>query len=553
MEQYVDKASIQLDYYVRGMESLLKEVMYNADVIDYIQLLQNTDEEKSTIIKKNIEKMLFNALANQSFSGNNQRRVTIIGLNKKVLGTASYTIDNLSDNYIEIPYFNNINENLSKYALSTHADIFSKKGDKMISEISIIRDYTSRIIGYIEVQQDFQKLQKILIDNDFPYNIAVIDNEGKEIFSNFEIDFPTVKLYKDVEKKKITSDYVINSSTHIYEMIAYKHSYYTDWTVFAVQSRDNAIEPLIRVRNITLTICLLVFFLSLIYIIIVNYWLTDPLKKLKNTIENVNIYDINNGVYIKSKNDEIEVLNQAFNQMLLRLKTALNKEVTLKSLFMKAHLDQLQSQINPHFLYNMLDHIAIIGEESGSKEISKVCQTMAEMYRYSSSVQSETISLGDEINHITNYLSLMKLRLEDRLEYSVDICPKMMNMNLSKLGIQPFIENSFKHGYRNMAGTINIKVIGVINNTRWNLLLSDNGPGFDDQVLIRLRNEIAYFKESYQNDNFEVDGRGNGDIGIINTYRRLLLLFKQDLQFEITNLEDGGALITISGSWTENC
>lgn len=214
---------------------------------------------------------------------------------------------------------------------------------------------------------------------------------------------------------------------------------------------------------------------------------------------------------------------------------------------LQANLDMLQAQINPHFLFNVLNMISNKGMEQENYEIGEICEAIANLLRYTTSTGQKTVTLSDEIDYTKNYLMLMEKRFEDRLKCVVDIDEEMMKMEMPKMILQPLVENALNHGYKNTTKTMYVSIYGVIKENIWKITVKDSGEGFEEAVLseirsqmVRVRNKIFLEKESLE---LEIGG-----MGIVNTYLRLLLCYGECADLKIRNNEQG-AEVELSAPW----
>lgn len=410
-------------------------------------------------------------------------------------------------------------------------------------------------IGFVEVQQRTDKLNQIC---DVKYNdkvmIAVMNERGKVIYSSWKL-FSKVLInhYRNIgkssEKQTITADHPFSK---LPETISYQHSDYTGWTVFIIQNREELLAPLKSVRYVTI---LAIFGITVVSILVLSIFvarLAHPLKHLKEEMEKVNMDNLPGELQVEKnyigENNEIDALNNSFHRMRERLNQAVNMEIKSRSLQLKAHFDALQSQINPHFLYNILGVIPAIGDED---EILNACLKLADMLRYSTSNINAKTTIKDEITHTSNYLTLMKKRFEHRLEYAIEVDGSIYGLAIPKLVIQPLVENSISHGFDSLPQPVmKILISGYVKGSEWHISIRDNGSGFEEDVLERLQTRIKKYTDSLLS-NEKTEELEIGGMGLINTFARLLLFYGQQLKFELKNGDSGGACIDISASLSD--
>lgn len=203
----------------------------------------------------------------------------------------------------------------------------------------------------------------------------------------------------------------------------------------------------------------------------------------------------------------------------------------------------LQSQMNPHFLYNSLATVQSMAEENMNEEIIQMCQTISKILRYISSDKELLVPLKDEAYHTENYLKCMQMRYEDDIEYSIDIPKEMMSIRLPKLCLQPLAENSVKYLTSSVKAPWKIKIAGRVTTTYWEVSVSDNGLGFTEEVINSLEEQIKEIDRTSLLPSLEING-----MGLINIYIRFKLFYKGYHIFRVRNNIEGGATITLGGS-----
>lgn len=208
---------------------------------------------------------------------------------------------------------------------------------------------------------------------------------------------------------------------------------------------------------------------------------------------------------------------------------------------LNASFTALQSQVNPHFLYNTLNAISAASEIYGSEVTTKMCQELSFMLRYTTS-NKEKVLLIDEINHLKNYLSLMEISNSGQLSFSLDIALESYNLEVPKLILQPLVENSFKHGFKDKLPPWHIMVSAFVKNSCTFIIIEDNGTGFNEKFL----KEFYLFKEKTETENSfskiykELNICG---LGLKSIFARLSILYRNSLSFELSNTSRGAKII----------
>jgi two-component system sensor histidine kinase YesM len=215
---------------------------------------------------------------------------------------------------------------------------------------------------------------------------------------------------------------------------------------------------------------------------------------------------------------------------------------------MQANYDALQLQINPHFLYNVLHVISQKGLDSDNNEICEMCSDLASMMRYSTSTLTRTATIQEEVNHVTAYVSLMKKRYENRIDFTAYIDENIASNEIPKITLQQFVENAITHSFEAGIKEVSVEIRCVdlrstCNEYGWSIYISDNGEGFSEETISRLQSEISKLSENLldQSVDFAIGG-----MGILNTYARLFLFFGDSVNLELGNNPGGGAYVLIT-------
>ena len=202
----------------------------------------------------------------------------------------------------------------------------------------------------------------------------------------------------------------------------------------------------------------------------------------------------------------------------------------------KSELKALQSQINPHFLYNTLDSIIWMAEGKKNEEVVLMTASLARLLRQSISNEDEVVPIAQEIEYARGYLTIQKMRYKDKMEFQIDVDPSILHINLIKLVLQPIIENAIYHGlkYKESKGLLQVK--GYMKDGNAVLQVIDNGVGMDADTLAHIY------------DKHKVNYQSNG-VGVYNVQKRLQLYYGSDygIVYESEKGKGTTATITIPG------
>ncbi|ULT58335.1 sensor histidine kinase [Neobacillus drentensis] len=292
------------------------------------------------------------------------------------------------------------------------------------------------------------------------------------------------------------------------------------------------------VRNvIVLAFFTLVIITSLISVFLA-WTVTKPIKKLGNLMQEVKEGNLSVSIPITSK-DEVGTLAQSFDSMLTEIRELIQKNYSIEIRQKNAELYALQSQINPHFMYNTLQTISMAVEDGESETVVEMVTLLGRMLRYSLSNKERLVPISQEVDHIQDFLKIQKYRFEERITYGIHTELDSSAYFTPKFILQPIVENSIKYGLEKRKGlNIQILVREIINDQgKIDILFSlrDNGPGINEEKLIELNHKL-------QSDPM---GKRESGFGILNVHARVMMMFGDQYELKVNSSIDKGTEITI--------
>jgi two-component system sensor histidine kinase YesM len=518
-------------------------------------------EETGSVIMTNPERYtstvtLIDVILAIISSSHTAKQANIYDLDGKMLGAGMFNGE-LSIKIDQRPWYE---ETISKNGFKHISLLTVKELPFSIRQHSTTETYLSLSRVYKDGNYVPQGIVEILQDAETVFNSIENfkrANQNLEVYvvdSNDQFFYPysnsndgqAGKLYQQlIEEEQLQADtthHVRSPLDHSKQLMIHTTTN-NDLSVIIVQSQEELYSFISHLSYLFIGISAGTFGLILFISFLVSKRVTLPLQTLTNTIKKMDITNFSNAEFFNTDQKsigEIEALNRSFHSMNLKLSQSLQALLTARAQEMDAKFLALQSQMNPHFLYNNLTNISAMAEAGMNEEIVKLCENMSFMLRYISTESKNGVPLQDELNYTRRYLESMKIRYEDHLSYSIDVPHEMNEIIIPKLTIQPLVENSIKHGLHSLPPW-KITVKGAITAQNWTIVISDNGPGFDPNVIKQLH---AFYQESDIHSLPELQING---MGIKNIIIRLKLRFQEHTQFEIKNERNGGASITISG------
>ena len=228
---------------------------------------------------------------------------------------------------------------------------------------------------------------------------------------------------------------------------------------------------------------------------------------------------------------ELNTLHDGIDEMARRIDLLMKTQIDNQRSLHKAELELLQAQINPHFLYNTLDSIAILAESDRAEDAVAMVNSLSTFFRVSLSKGKDVISIASELNHVRSYLQIQQLRYSDILQYTIDVPDELLSHDVPKLVLQPLVENALYHGIKNRRGIGHIKISGCIAGDDILLRVEDDGAGMEEQQIRNLQTGIY-------------EDRHTG-LGLVNVHKRIRLYCGEPYGLSFAQRPGQGTIVTI--------
>ncbi len=308
---------------------------------------------------------------------------------------------------------------------------------------------------------------------------------------------------------------------------------YTGWKLLSVTPEKGLSLSNLKMRLFVVFV-VASFLLALVLInAFISSRITDPIQELEKSVNAIEAGELDAKVYTGGSY-EIQHLGRSIGEMAKRIKTLMQDIVTEHESKRKSEFDTLQSQINPHFLYNTLDIIVWMIENEQKQEAVKVVTALARFFRISLSKGKSIIPVRDELEHVRNYLMIQQMRFKNKFTYVIEAGEDVMELACLKLLLQPLVENAIYHGMEFMDGDGEIRVrVFRREDSLW-FEISDNGLGMTKEQAEGLLTEKPQVRS----------GKGSG-IGVKNVNERIKLYFGKPYGLLIESEPDEGTVIRI--------
>lgn len=315
-------------------------------------------------------------------------------------------------------------------------------------------------------------------------------------------------------------------------ILTIKTAGYTGWKIIGVWQLDKVLFNSDEVNHFLVLIILVGVVACMIGTFYISNRLSAPLYRLQKSMRlveggNFDIQVEENEEYVVAE------LSRTFNKMVLRIRELMEAIVKEQDSKRKKEMEVLQSQINPHFLYNTLDSIIWLVEDERLEEATLMITALSRFFRIGISSRGNMITVREELEHARNYLSIQKIRYKNKFEYEIEADEKVLEAKTIKLILQPLLENALYHGieYIQHKGKILIKVYQEQDDLVYQI--EDNGVGMVEETKNRL------FDEAYR-----VKTKGSG-VGVRNVNKRIQLYYGEAYGMRVESEIEEGTILFI--------
>lgn len=327
---------------------------------------------------------------------------------------------------------------------------------------------------------------------------------------------------------------VISGSGNDSKVYTFAKSEKTGWTVVGCMNMNELTRSSRQGQFIYVMTAIILIIIALLFSNHISRAISQPIQKLRDSMAKVQEGDFSATVMEAPEQNEIGSLTRSFNVMIRRIEELMEQNRIEQEQKRTSEMKALQSQINPHFLYNTLDSIIWMAEGKKSEEVVLMTSSLAKFLRQSISNEDQQVSIGQEVEYARSYLTIQKMRYKNKLEYEIYLEASIKSCQIVKLVLQPIIENAIYHGIKYKKGMGMLTVRGYEKNDCVVLEVADNGVGMDEET----REHIF--------ERHKVNYRSNG-VGVYNVQQRLKLYYGNDygITYQSTKGVGTKAVITI--------
>lgn len=258
---------------------------------------------------------------------------------------------------------------------------------------------------------------------------------------------------------------------------------------------------------------------------------TRDIKKIEDAFEEVQKGKLDVKLDINSSK-EFQIIGDDFNEMLEGLKRQIGRNKELAENVAFSQVKQLESQFNPHFIFNTLDNIRFMAKIDATSA-DKMIVSLSGLLRYSIKEVREEVTVKEDLDHLQYYLNILQIRFNKRFAYTIDVSEDIMDCFIPKLLIQPLLENAVKYGF-NGQEKLTVAIRGYQMQEKLIFICEDDGAGIDEELLEEIRR------------NLREDTNTSSHYGLYNIHRRISLMYTGDYGLDISSKKDEGTLVRLT-------
>ena len=533
-ETVMEENQILIDQVNRSVENYLKTVMKLSDSL-YYSIIKNADlsdpsvgERFNLLYENNMDQT--DSIALFSADGELLESVPALRVRNNLDVTReawfSYTLDRTENQHFFLPQVQQIFESSSdqyRWVIPMTRVVEITKG-------------TDTVQGILLIHLNYTGL-KLLLDGVTLGNegyIYLIDGNGEIIYH------PRAQLIDsglEHENNRAVSEYRDGIYQETFQgeerVITVKSVGYTGWKLIGVAPRQTVSLNSLKTQLLVVFVAAFILFLMSLVNSYISSRITTPIRKLELSVNEIEKGNLNAKVDAEGSY-EIRHLGQSVQNMAKQIQVLMADIVSEHEKKRKQEFDTLQSQINPHFLYNTLDIIVWMIENEKPDQAVKAVTALARFFRISLSRGKSIITVKDELEHVRNYLMIQHMRFKNRFSYTIEAEDEVLELASLKLMLQPLVENAIYHGMEFMDGDGEIFISAWKEGEDLYLKVSDNGLGMTEEQVARLFSDMPHTGSS----------RGAG-IGVKNVNERIRLYFGSEYGLSIESEPDEGTVVTI--------
>jgi len=402
----------------------------------------------------------------------------------------------------------------------------------------ILDDATLQPIGLIAVDTDIGVIEDQMVEMDkLTQGISFIVDENGGIIYDSDKEHHAKSIIQSPELLHVSegSGSFYATVDGVDQLVMYTTSPNTHWKLYVLIPERELKSDSIRIRNVTWAATFVSLALALLISTLLSYALTKPLRAMMRLMRTVQEGDFSVQFPVKRR-DETGQLGHQFNRMIVRIDQLIKEIYEMETKKNEAEMFALQTQINPHFMYNTLETIRMVAELNDDEAASDMLFVFGKLLRYSIGEVRERTVIGAELEHVRNYVEMLNYRYPNRFDLRIDANASYEQIPTLKLLLQPIVENAIYHGLDDRKAVMRID-IRVDQSDQFLLIhVIDDGIGMTPETRERLNLSFA---------GVDVSKPSRGGIGLRNVCERIKLHYGHRYGMQVLEGPEGGTEVVL--------
>ncbi len=542
MEKLVNQINRTLDYNITDLERLTLTPIADQNVQALLRKAAAGDSAERLFDRRTVESMMFT----MDFMRSDIVGIYVFGQNGATFSRSSMSDSDPPAVLRSLPWYQKTLEMNGHRFISTGIRHSSRTATSfpVLSVARVIKDSeTQANLGVILVDADLSLISRICQDSRFGErgSIALIDKDGTVLFRTSDGSRNSHEILPLVQEETQLFDH-FKGSNEVTKfridqkdlVVASNFSETTGLTTLSLVPLADLDQGGSLLRWLTGLLLVLCLSASLIAAYFIARNITGPVRMLRERMRQAESGDFGLELSPHSQ-DEIGQLTKSFNVMSHKINTLIQTVYAAELHQKAAELRALQSQINPHFLYNTLELIRGLALDGGLRNVVDITRALGDLMRYSLGKSGELVTLAQEIAYIRNYLAIQQCRFGERLQTEIRIDDAHLTVPLFRLTLQPLVENALHHGIETKRGSGHVVISSQRQADDLVIKISDDGAGMSAERLQAIQQSIINGQAEIQ-----------GSIGFANVHQRLKLNFGPEAGLWIESQADQGTEVTIT-------
>ncbi|ETI68368.1 sensor histidine kinase [Neobacillus vireti] len=534
--QLADQINQNLDRYLKEMQITSLSPLYNQEVMD-ILINHQAPSDKTMFPPANERITLWRYISSLIHMRNEIKGIHIMGNDGTIFS-------NLDSNTVMLKVFDRNSEWLKtiekadgKWVLLPlhQPNYYLRKDVTVFSVARLIRDPESyKPLGIIKIDLKEELIQDILSRTNKASSIFILNKENQFIYPKEKDQLMGNTILSKINLLKENNHMNISIKDQNY-LVVYNESLYSGVKMIMLTPSATILSEVNHIRKVMIVVVLIGIFISLLLAFMLSKPLVGSIYTLRKAMENVQKGNLNQRVSIQS-NDEIGQLGNGFNHMINEIDRLVSEVYKTGLREKEAEIKALQSQMNPHFLYNTLETINMLALTKGNLEVSDMVSSLGRLLRYTIDNSSKIVTLKEELSFIHSYVAIQKVRMGEDLQYVEEIEPSLHHILIPKLVLQPLVENAIIHGLFVQGGRIVIKAASK--NESVEIIIDDNGKGVTTEKLEVLRKSLETGETN--------PTQNHTGIAMPNVHERIQLLYGKKYGMKLDGQEHRGFSVILT-------